>query len=232
MRLKHVRAVWLKQAFDIRHNYSVILQFVLFPLLSWGISLVIPWEMKPVAVMILSSNFTSIVPMVTVRNIIREDRSKGVLRAFIYANVSPTEYLMGINAFLLGVSLITSILIGSIFEFSGFVLLKYMLVLLLGTVTTLIVGSALTISSAIDSTGIAFVVFMLFNSMIPILGMFNSTAQTILRFTYPYQISNMIGDIYGGYFEINRVIVVFFNIMFFLAVFIILYKKEAKLKCI
>lgn len=230
MKLKHVKAVFFKQIMDISHNVGVIIQFAIFPILLCVIVFIISADYKtiqPTMVMLISSSFISIVPMMTVRNIIYGDKTQNVLRALILSNVKPFEYLLGINLFIVIISICTSFLLGFIGGFSGITLIKYVGAMILGVVTTLFFGSTLAIQSSFNSASeVGIIAVSLLNSIIPILGMFSPTIQNIAKFVYTYQINNLIGDIYGNYFDWTRVLIIGVNLLLFLLLFAFSYKKN------
>lgn len=234
MKLKHIKAIFLKQTMDMSHNIGVIMQFAIYPILLGVVILAISndyKEVQPTMVMMISTSFISITPMLKIRGIISSDKNQNILRILIMANVKPMEYILGINIFIVSISICASLLLGLIGGLVGIALLKYVLVMTLGVVTTLVFGSALTLSSSLDSvSGAGIAVIALLNSVLPMLSIFSPTIQKISCFIYTYQINNLIGDIYGNFFDWKRVIIIVSNLVLFFIGFVVSYKKSRLLK--
>ncbi len=234
MKLKHIKAIFLKQTMDMSQNIGVIMQFAIYPILLGVVILAISSdyrEVQPTMEMMISTSFISITPMLKIRGIISSDKNQNVLRVLIMANVKPMEYILGINIFIVSISICASLLLGLIGGLVGIALLKYVLVMTLGVVTTLVFGSALTLSSSLDSvSGAGIAVIALLNSVLPMLSIFSPTIQKISCFIYTYQINNLIGDIYGNFFDWKRVIIIVSNLVLFFIGFVVSYKKSRLLK--
>ncbi len=229
MSLKHIKAIFLKQTMDMSHNIGIVMQFAIYPILLGVVIIATSNDYKavqPTMVMMLSTSFISIAPMLKVREIISNDKSQNVLRVLIMANVKPMEYVVGINIFIVSVSICTSFLLGLIGGLAGIALLKYVLVMMLGVVTTLVLGSALTLSSLGSVTTASIIVISLLNSILPMLGMLNPTIQKFSYYVYTYQINDLIGDIYGGYFDWKRVGIIASNLVLFCVAFVVSYRKN------
>jgi len=225
---------FLKQTMDMSHNIGVIMQFAIYPILLGVVILAISNDnmaVQPMMLMMISTSFISITPILKVRGFISNDKSQNVLRILIMANVKPMEYILGINVFIVSISICASLLLGLIGGLVGIALLKYVLVMILGVVTTLVLGSALTLSSSLDSvSGAVIALIALLNSILPLLSIFNPSIQKISYFIYTYQINNLIGDIYGNFFDWKRVIIIVSNLVLFFIGFVVSYKKSRLLK--
>lgn len=228
MKWQRIKAVFIKQIADTAHNKGIIIQFFAFPMIMVLLLLALPSaniESKINIVMVMSTTFTGMMPILTVYNIIREDKIQNTLRVLIMSTVKPLEYLIGITGYILFISLINAFVFGLLGGLSGFKLLAFIGVLMLGIGTTLVFGSAMAMhSTSRGGTGSLIMLVSMLNGIIPLLGLFNESVQKVSRYLYTYQINNMLGDIYGNYFNWNRVIIVCINIIIFFILFMLSYK--------
>lgn len=232
MKLRRIKAVFSKQIMDITHNTGILMQFLLYPILMLVMVFALPSDSvaaKMGIVMSLSTMFTGMMPILTINNIIREDKYTNTLRMLIMSTVKPPEYLIGITAYILFISLITSFIFGLIGGFGGLALLCFTGVLMAGIVTTLLLGSAMAIQSANRSNaGNLITIISLMNGLIPVLGAFNPSILKIAKFWYTTQIRDLIGDLYDNYYENlwYRFLIIGVNFTVFLILFTISYKKN------
>ena len=165
----------------------------------------------------------------TENSIIREDKWGNSLRMLIMSTVKPPEYLIGITAYILFVSLISSLVFGLIGGFVGFALLLFVSICMAGIITTLLLGSAMAIQGAKKAgTGTLVTIVSMLNGILPVLGMFNQNISTISKFWYTQQISELIGDLYGNYFGNlwYRFTIIGANFVVFLILFMFSYKNN------
>lgn len=230
MKWRHIKAVFNKQFVDTAHNRSILIQFLAFPVMMVLLLLAMTDSMatgitRGSIVTLMSTVFTGLMPILTVYNIIREDKMYNTLRVLIMSTVKPLEYLIGITSYILFVSLIIAFIFGLLGGLRGVWLLAYVGVLLLGTAVTLVFGSAMAMySTRRGSAGSLITIVAMLNSMIPLLSIFSEPAQKFSKYLYTYQINNMLGDIYANYFGWNRLIIVFVNFIIFFVLFMNAYK--------
>ena len=96
-------AVFKKQLKDTWRNKSVLLQFVLLPILALVMGYLMPEDAMPkqsIAAM-FTTMYVGMIPLSGMCSIIAEEREKGTLRSLRMANVSSGEYLFGISTCLL-----------------------------------------------------------------------------------------------------------------------------------
>lgn len=230
MKWRRIKAVFIKQIADTAHNKGIIIQFLAIPIMMVLLLLALPSvqiDNKINIVLIMSTTFTGMMPILTVYNIIREDKMQNTLRVLIMSTVKPLEYLIGITGYILFISLINACIFGLLGGLSGFELLAFVGVLMLGIATTLVFGSAMAMHSASrGGTGALIMLVSMLNGIIPLLGLFNESFQKVSKYLYTYQINNMLGDIYGNYFDWNRVIIVCSNLIIFFILFMLSYKNN------
>lgn len=230
MKWNRINAIFIKQFADTAHNKGIIIQFLAIPIILVLLLLSLPSDQinnRITIVMVMSTTFTGMMPILTIYNIIKEDKMQNTLRVLIMSTVKPIEYLVGTTGYILVVSLINSSIFGLLGGLGGLKLLAFIVVLMMGIATTLVFGSAMAMYSAsrTGSGGLIMIVSML-NGILPLLGLFNESIQKYSKYLYTYQINNMLGDIYGGYFNWNRILIVAINFIIFFSLFVLSYKNN------
>ena len=232
MKLRRIRAVFKKQIMNMSQNGGILMQFFLYPVITGVMVLVQPVDAvfaKVSLVMTMATIFTGMMPIMTVNSIISEDKWGNSLRMLIMSTVKPPEYLIGITAYILFVSLVSSLVFGLIGGFGGFALLLFVGIIMSGIITTLILGSAMAIQGARKAgTGTLITIVSLLNGILPVLGMSNQAIANISKFWYTQQIRELMGDLYGNYFGNlwYRFIIIGANFVVFLILFMISYKSN------
>ena len=143
MKLRKIIAIFKKLIMDTAYNTNILIQFLIYPLIIFLFIFIIPSDTvlpKMSLVMTLSTMYTGMMPILIVSNIIREDKYTNTLRMMIMSTVKPQEYLIGINAYILFVSLISSFIIGIVGGFDGLRLLLFIGILISGIVTSILLG--------------------------------------------------------------------------------------------
>ena len=108
MRLRRIKAITIKQFASITYNWYMILQFLIYPLIAIFLIFTLPdnIESKISITVSMSIYFVGMIPILAVQSIIKEDQIQNTLRILILSTVKPLEYLIGINIFIVLLSLI------------------------------------------------------------------------------------------------------------------------------
>ncbi len=232
MKLRRIFAIFKKQMLDTSQNTGVLLSFVIFPLVTLMFILFKSdsseiYRMQ--IVMSMSTIFTGMTPFTTINGIIREDKFTNVTRMLILSTVNPLEYLLGITMYIIAVSSVIAIVFGLIGGFVGISLLWYVLSIVLGTITSLVFGSMLTIQTK-NSSGASMVVSLiaLFNGIIPTFASSSPALMKVARFWYTTQIKDLIGDVFDCYYGniTYRLFIIGANLAVFLILFTVHFKKN------
>lgn len=232
MRFNRIAAVLKKQMYETAQNKSIIISFLIFPIITilftlfnLGTTELYRFQF----VMNISTVFVSIIPLTIINNIISEDKYSNVTRMLLISNVKPIEYLIGITFHILLVSSIIALFFGIIGGLAGISLLWYVLILMLGVLTSLVLGGLISTLSKSNSIATAFVSLIgILNGFIPILASSNKTLMKFAKFWYTTQIKDLIGDISDSFY-LNvpfRLVVVLINLIIFIILFAIFFKKN------
>ena len=108
-------------------------------------------------------------------------------------------------------------------------MLWYVLAIMLGTFTSLVFGSMLTIQTK-NPSGAAAVVSLIaiFNGIIPTFASSSPALMKVARFWYTTQIKDLIGDMFDCYYGNipYRLLIIGTNLAVFIVLFTVLFKKN------
>lgn len=229
MKLRKIMAVAYKQMLDTAALKSIAVQFLLYPVLLLIFTAGREEGSRISLVSILVSLFIGSSPMLTVNSIIREDKHSGALRAMMLASVHPSEYMVGISLFMLGISALTATLIGLAGKLPIGMLPLFVLAMALGSVLTILLGCAASLRTANQSNAVLFIsAFSLVNGMIPVLEIMHPSLRAVTRFWYTQQIKDMTVQLYSGCRDTMLVgfIVIGINLLVVLAALFFTYRKS------
>lgn len=193
--MHHVTAILKKQLKDTLKNKTVLIQFVLFPALTWIMNSAVIMEDMPenFFVTLFATMYVGMAPLTSIAAIIAEEKETNTLRVLIFSNVKPYEYLSGVGIYVWGICMVGA---GVICAAGGYDLrtsAAFLGILAVGILTSLLIGAAVGTWSRTQmmATSVAVPVMMVF-SFLPMLSMFNDTIAKIAKFTYSEQISRML----------------------------------------
>lgn len=223
-------AIFKKQLKDTWHNKSVLLQFVLLPILALVMGYLMPEDAMPkrsVAAM-FTTMYVGMIPVSSICSIIAEEREKGTLRALRMANVSSGQYLIGIGSCLFVESLFGVAIFSVLGGFAGEELVQYIGIAASGVLTSLLIGATLGLvaKNQMSATSISAPVSIIL-SFVPTMATMNEELAIVSKFLYTEQLNNLLRDIGNGPFTKECVVIIGSNIAIFCLAFALIYRKKA-----
>ncbi len=222
-------AILKKQLKDTLKNKTVLIQFVMFPILTLVMNNAVKLEGMPdhFFVELFAAMYIGMAPLTSISAIISEEQEKNTLRVLMMSNVKPHEYLLGIGCYVWTACMLGSLVICIAGNYGLQKSFIFMAVMAIGILTSLLIGAAIGLLSRTQmmATSISVPVMMIFAFM-PMLSMFNDTIAKIAKFTYSVQISNMLNRINALPFEVDSIGIIAVNALLFIALFIIAYNKN------
>lgn len=227
--MKHIITIIKKQLKDTLKNKTVLIQFLMFPLLGIIMTKAIHIENMPenFFVNLFATMYIGMAPLTGISAIISEEKEKNTLRVLLMADVSPAQYLIGIGSYiffacLLGGAVFAYLLDGVTFEQR----LYFLLIVAIGIVASIMIGAAIGVGSKnqMAATSVTVPVMMIF-SFLPMLSMFNDKIEKIAKVTYSEQIRILISGMKDGGDHTQNVAIIMLNIILFAILFSVSYKK-------
>lgn len=232
MTLNRIKAVIYKQFIDTFKNSTILLQFILIPLLSILLTETILKNSSNLPnnlfVLMFSPIYISMCPSAIMAGIISEEREKGTLRILYLNNVKSVEYLFGVSLHVIIMSLIGVILLSIELDLSQLNLLKYYIIMALGIIPSLLLGSIIGILAKNQITANSLVSTIVIGiSILPILSIFNDKVRMVSKFFYNQQIYDKISNITNLQIGINDIIIYAINMLVLFTIFIMSYKRRS-----
>ena len=226
--MKHIQAILWKQFKDTLKNKSILIQFLLFPVITIIMENSIKIEGMPehfFAIM-FGVMFIGMAPLTSMAAIIAEEKEKNTLRVLRMSNVKPAEYLLGVGIYVWGMCMIGALIIALSSKFTGSGLFYFMLITTMGILVSLLIGAFIGVisKSQMMATSITVPVMMIF-AFIPMLSMFNSTIKKIGKITYTQQINTLLSGVEDMQFQLQPILVIGITALITIVLFAVAYKK-------
>lgn len=226
--MKNITAIIKKQLKDTLKNKTVLIQFIMFPVLTliMNNAITIDGMPKNFFVNLFATMYIGMAPLTSIAAVIAEEKEKNTLRVLLMSNVKSYEYLLGIGSYIWSACMLGAaiICIAGSYEFQE--RLVFMLIMAIGILSSLLIGAAIGIWSKTQmmATSITVPVMMIF-SFLPMLSMFNSTVAKIAKFIFSEQVSIMLNQISSPQPGIGNICIIVTNIFLFIALFTFAHKK-------
>ena len=222
-----ISTVFLKQVKETLKNKAILIQFVLFPLLAAIMENSIRINEMPehFFAKLFAVMFVGMAPLTCMSSVIAEEKEKNTLRVLMMSNVKPVQYLLGIGSYIWIMCMAGAAVFAILGEYKGADIARFMLVMAVGIVISILVGAVIGIFSKnqMSATSVTVPVMMIF-SFLPMLSMFNETIGKIAKVTYSQQISILV----NGDFEIaaDSIVVLAINFVLAVVLFFTAYRKN------
>lgn len=226
--MSNITAIFKRQLKDTLKNKTVLIQFVMFPVLTLVMNNAIKIDGMPknFFVNLFAIMYIGMAPLTSIAALIAEEKEKNTLRVLLMSNVKPYQYLVGIGSYIWAACMLGAFVICAVGSYKPQERFTFMVIMALGIIVSLLIGAAIGTWSKTQmmATAIAVPVMMIF-SFVPMLSMFNATFARIAKFIYSEQISLMLNKISSLQFRIDNICIIVANVLLFAVLFVIAYKK-------
>ncbi len=228
--MKHMITIIQKQLLDTLKNKPILIQFILFPLFSIIMTYAIQIQEMPenFFVNLFATMYIGMAPLVSISAIISEEKEKNTLRVLLMADVSPTQYLIGIGSYVFFMcimgGMVFCLLLNNVTNIQR---IFFLFIMGIGIITSIIIGACIGVGSKnqMSATSVTIPVMMIFSFM-PMLSMFNYKIQKVSKIIYSEQIRNLINNLENSRNDMENIAVIIINIILFGILFCVLYKKR------
>lgn len=222
MSMRNIMAIIEKQWKDTLKNKEVLIQFMLFPLLTVVMEHAVVLEQMPehFFVTLFSTMYIGMAPLTSMASIIAEEKEKHTLRVLIMSDVKAAEYLVGVGSYVWLACMLGSIVMAVTGGYRSAEFAVYLGIMCMGIFISLVMGAVIGIWSQnqMAATSVALPVMIVF-SFLPMIALFNESIAKISRFTYSQQVYSLLNRV--GDLKINKEMV--FVILIHLAVVLLLF---------
>ena len=227
--MRNMSAVFLKQMKETLKNKTILIQFLMFPVMTIILENAIKMEDMPehYFAKMFAVMFVGMAPLSSLSAIISEEKEKDTLRALMMSNVKAYEYLLGVGVYVWVMCMVGALIFAVCAEYSGMDFLVFILIMAVGILVSGLFGAVIGIFSKnqMSATSVTVPVMMVF-SFLPMLAMFNETFEKIATVTYSQQMMILIDEIGSAGARAENIMIIAANFVIAAILFISVYKKK------
>jgi len=225
--MRNIGVIIKKQIKDTLKNKTVLIQFVMFPVLTliFEQAINIPDMPELFFTKLFSVMYMGMAPLTAVASIIAEEKEKNTLRVLTMANVKAWEYLAGIGIYvwticMAGAGVMATTLSSGDIPF-------YLGVMAAGFLISIAIGACIGIIAAnqMVATSLSLPVMLVFSFM-PMLAMFNDKIEKVAGIFYTQQIRELLGCMTFDGIKTETMLVVAVNALLALILFFVAFKRK------
>ncbi|MCR5638776.1 MAG: ABC transporter permease [Lachnospiraceae bacterium] len=227
IKINNILVIIKKQLIDTFKNKTVLIQFIMFPLLTVIFEHAIKIDDMPEHFFskLFSVMYIGMAPLTSVASIIAEEKERNTLRVLIMANVKPVQYLLGVCIYvwiicMLGACMIATGLNSSDIPF-------YMLIMAIGFALSALIGACIGLyaKNQMAATSVVMPVMVVF-AFLPMLSMFNDNIKKIAKFFYTEQLKRLLDEMTYDGMTTGSVLILAINVALMIVLFLGLFKKK------
>ena len=227
--MRNIDAVFLKQLKETFKNKTILIQFLMMPILAVVMENTITLDDMPehFFVKMFSVMFVGMAPLTCMSAIISEEKEKNTLRVLMMSNVKPFQYLVGVGFYVWLMCMAGAAVFAVCGGYEGMDFCVFMLIMSVGILLSSLIGAVIGVFSKnqMAATSVTVPVMMVF-SFLPMLSMFNESIKNIARITYSQQMSILINGIGTVDIKAESVVVIALNFVIMAALFAAAFKKK------
>lgn len=228
MNMNNIAAIFKKQIRDTLKNKTILIQFIMFPILTLIMCNTVKINEMPqnFLVNLFATMYIGMAPLTSMAAIISEEKEKNTLRVLMMSNVKPYEYLLGIGSYTWSVCMAGAAIICLPGRYSPKERLIFMGIMAVGILTSLLAGAAIGTFSKTQmmATSVTLPIMMAL-SFLPMMSLFNDTVAKVAKITYTEQISQLLSQIANIQPGFGTIAILAANILLFAALFTAAYRK-------
>ena len=225
--MHNIGVIIKKQIKDTLKNKTVLIQFVMFPVLTliFENAINIPDMPELFFTKLFSVMYMGMAPLVAVAAIIAEEKEKNTLRVLTMANVKAWEYLAGIGIYVWTICMAGAGVIATTLPLDDIPF--YLGVMAAGFIISIAIGACIGIiaSNQMAATSLSLPVMLIFSFM-PMLAMFNDKIEKIAGIFYTQQIRELLGNMTFDGIKTETMLVVAVNALLALSLFFAAFKRK------
>lgn len=225
----HIKAILWKQLKDTIKNKAILIQFVMFPLMTIVMENAMNMQDMPAHffVNLFGIMYVGMAPLTSIAAIISEEKEKNTLRVLQMCNVKAVEYLIGNAIYIILICMIGSLVIGLTGGYTGMDLLRFMLIMFVGHICSFLLGATIGLVSKNQMVATSInVPVMIVLSFLPMISMFNETIKKFSKFLFSEQLYLLVNDLEQIKITLETGLIMMGNIILIVAAFLVIYRKN------
>ena len=225
--MRNVFVIIKKQLKDTLKNKTVLIQFMLFPVMTLIMEKAINIDGMPELFFtkLFSVMYIGMAPLTSVASIISEEKEKNTLRVLTMANVKPGEYLLGVGFYVWSICMIGAAVMATGLNREDIVF--YMSVMAIGFAISILAGACIGIYARNQMTATSIVMpVMLIFAFAPMLSMFNESIEKAAKFFYTDRIKSIMDNMTYSNVKPDSMYIIAANAALMVIFFFILFRKK------
>lgn len=227
--MRNIDAVFLKQLKETLRNKTILIQFLMFPVMAFIMENAVKIENMPenFFVKLFAVMFVGMAPLTCMSAIISEEKEKNTLRALMMSNVRPVEYLIGTGFYVWLMCMAGAGAFAVCGGYNGMKFCQFMLIMSTGILLSELVGAIIGVSckNQMSATSVTVPVMMIF-SFLPMLSMFNKSVEKAAEITYTQQMNKLINGLGSTEIQTESIVVIVVNFVVMAVLFAAAFRKK------
>ena len=225
--MKNIIVIIKKQIKDTIKNKTVLIQFILFPILTIIMENAIKMDGMPEMFFtkLFSIMYIGMAPLTAMAAIISEEKEKNTLRVLMMANVKPWQYLVGVGVYVWTICMLGAGIMATGLDREN--IPAYMLIMGAGFILSILAGACVGIysKSQMVSTSVVMPVMMIL-SFAPMLSLFNDKIAKVSKVLYTQQMRLILDNMKLSDIKTESAIIIMVNAVIVLALFFIIFRRK------
>ena len=228
--MKNIRVIIKKQIMDTLKNKSVLIQFIMFPVMAVIMTAAVKMDDMPdnFFVTLFATMYIGMAPLVSMSSIISEEKEKNTLRVLLMAKVTPGQYLLGVGTYVFSICMIGSLVFASLLKNVDMdYKIGFVSIMAAGFIISILIGSVIGIvgHNQMSANSVAIPIMMVF-SFLPMIASFNKTVEKVAVVAYSEQIRRMFANLGQNEIVTKELLIIMLNMVIFSVLFWGLFRKK------
>ena len=225
--MRNIIIIIKKQLKDTLKNKTILIQFILFPIMTLIMEYAITLDGMPELFFtkLFSIMYIGMAPLTSVAAIISEEKEKNTLRVLIMSNVKPWQYLTGVGLYVWLICMAGAGVMATRLDMEAITF--YMCIMGIGFAISIIAGACIGIYSKNQMSATSLVIpVMMILAFLPMLAMFNDKIAKVAKIFYTQQLKVCLDNMKVTNITKETVMVVIVNILVLIGMYGITYKRK------
>lgn len=225
--MKVIRTIFEKQLKDTLKNKTILIQFVMMPIMTIIFNSIIKNADENFFIRIFASMFVGMAPLTSVAAVIAEEKEKNTLRVLLLSGVKPWQYFTAVGGYIWLACMVGAGIMCLAGKYAGKEAVFFMGIMAVGILVSVLIGATIGVFAKhqMSATSLTIPIMMVF-SFLPMLAAFNDKIAKVAKFTYTEQINRLIGQIGDLSVTKENLLVIAGNTLIALVLFFLAYRKR------
>jgi ABC-2 type transport system permease protein len=227
--MRSAKAIFFKQTKDVLNNPMILVEFIIFPAIAFIMTEMVaksnPDIPNNMFVTMMAPIFAGMALITAMAGTIAEDIERKSLRFLMMAGVKPHEYLLGAAGFNLLAGIAVSVVFALIGDFSALEFAKFLAVMILSVIASIILGASVGMLSKNQQSATALgVPLAMILGFTPMIAQFNETVEKAASVLYTQQLNIIVNDFSANFSR--AMLVIGGNMAVLMIIFVLAYKRK------